>query len=86
MPKKAGRRVQIKRITFQIKEAIIKNQDPLPLYLKLHTLKSNPTPKRFEYKLIPIHFEINYPHWKTIKKTDPRRKTYKIRYLFGPED
>lgn len=37
------------------------------------------------YKLRKLDFEVDYPHFKNINKTDPRYKLYKIRYLFGED-
>jgi len=34
MPKKSGRRVQLKRVNYQIKQALLNEQNPLPLFLK----------------------------------------------------
>jgi hypothetical protein len=81
MRNRAGKRVQIKRISFQIKKAIISNQDYFHLLSKLRELESGSESLR----LIPIHPKINFPNYKNINKTDPRYKTYKIRYLFGPD-
>jgi len=91
MPKRSGRRVQIKRIRYQIKQYQLLNQDPFPLYLKLRKIEtslpnhsktiSNHQP--LNYKLIPLDFKINYPYFKGIKKTDPRYLKYKLLYLFG---
>lgn len=91
MPKKGGRRVQIKKIQFQIKEALLSSQDPLPLFMKLHNLDDNlnePKPnikENINYKLTPIEIKHKYPNYKSMKRFDPRYKIYKIRELFGPE-
>lgn len=87
MPTKGGRQQKIKRLKYKIKEAIFSNQDPFPFYQQLAALVNiveNP-PTNFEnsINLQEIEFEINYPNYKTIPKTDPRRPTYKTRYLFG---
>lgn len=37
MPKKAGRRIQIKGIEFQIKEALLSFKDPFPLLIELRS-------------------------------------------------
>ena len=83
MPKKDGRRVQIK-IKFEIKNSFATNQDPFPLFIKLHKYKQNKNTNKYG-KLILINFEFNYPNYKLIKKSDPRRRIYKIRHLFGPD-
>jgi len=91
MPKRGGKRVQIKRFKYQIKQLIISSRDPFPLLLKLKTLelelKRNSTKVRekIEYKLIALEFEIDYPNYLSINKTDPRYQTYKLRYLFGED-
>jgi len=88
MLKRSGRRVQIKKISYQIKQCQILKQDPFPLYLKLNKIE-NSLPNHSEnhqslnYKLISLDFEINYPNYKIIKKTDPRYLKYKLLYLFG---
>jgi hypothetical protein len=80
MTKKGGRRVQIKRIRFQIKQAVISNQDPLPFLQQLQQVENAPP-----FKPTPVDFDIDYPHFDQINKSDPRYQTYKLRYLFGPE-
>jgi hypothetical protein len=86
MKKRGGRRVQIKRIRFQIKQAVTSYRDPLPLFLKLKEFESvnkvEPSP---HYKLIPLDFEVDYPNFSKINKSDPRYAVYKMRYLFGSE-
>jgi len=91
MPKRSGRRVQIKRIRYQIKQCLILDQDPFSLYLQLRKIE-NSLPNLPEtssnhqipnYKLIPLDVEINYPNFKNIKKTDPRYLRYKLLFLFG---
>jgi len=90
MPKRSGRRVQVKKIRYQIKQCQILNKDPFPLYLKLSKIenslpnsKSTANHQPPKYKLIPLDFEINYPNYKIIKKTDPRYLRYKLLNLFG---
>jgi len=91
MPKRSGRRVQIKRIRYQIKQSLILDQDPFLLYLQLRKIENSlpNLPETFlshqipNYKLIPLNFKINYPDFKNIKKTDPRFLRYKILFLFG---
>ena len=88
MPKKGGRRVRIKKLRYQINQAIIFNRDPLKFIYELDKLLIQPSQKPKEqnkYKLIRIDFKINFPHFKNIKKKDPRYQTYKIRYLFGED-
>lgn len=89
MHKRAGKRVQIKRIKFQIKQAISTSTDPFPFLQKLRELeKVTPIekPQPSSLKLIPLDFQIDYPDFRQIKKTDPRYHTYKIRYLFGTDE
>jgi len=91
MPKRSGRRVQIKRIRYQIKQCLILDQDPFPLYLQLRKIENSlpnlpETSSKYQnpnYKLIPLDLEINYPNFKNIKKTDPRYLRYKLLFLFG---
>jgi len=91
MPKRSGRRVQIKRIRYQIKQCLILDQDPFLLYLQLRKIE-NPLSNLPEtssnlqipnYKLIPLDLEINYPNFKNIKITDQRYLRYKLLFLFG---
>ena len=84
MPKKDGKRVRIKRLRYQINQAIISNRDSLKLITELDKLLSQSSEPN-KYKLIRIDFEINFPHLKNIRKTDPRYQIYKIRYLFGED-
>ena len=84
MGKRGGRQVQIKRIKAQIKRAIVANKDWSSLYAKLCKYKSQVNSKPISWKLIPIDIEFNYPNYKTIERTDPRREIYKIRNLLGP--
>jgi len=76
MPKRNGRRIQIKKIKYQIKQCLIFNQDPFPFYLKLTKIK-NPLSNHsktisnhqiLNYKLISLDLEINYPSLKIILK------------------
>jgi len=91
MPKRSGRRIQVKKIRYQIKQCLILNQDPFPFYLKLIKIenslpfhfKTNSNLQILKYKLIPLDLEINYPNFKFIEKTDPRYLRYKLLYLFG---
>jgi len=87
MKKRGGKRVQIKRLRFQIKQAFDLKKDPFHL---LDILQKLETPSQIAnphtYQLIPLDFEINYPDYRQISQTDPRYSTYKLRYLFGPED
>jgi len=89
MPKRGGKRVQIKKLKYQIKQLIISSQNPFLLLLKLKSLElefkrnTNKIRENIEYKLIPLEFEINYPNYLLIDKTDPRYQTYKLRFLFG---
>jgi len=84
MPKRSGRRVQIKKIRYQIKQCLILDQDPFPLYLQLRKIENSlPNLPETSYKLIPLDLEINYPNFKNIKKTDPRYLRYKLLFLFG---
>jgi len=83
MKERAGKRVQIKRLRWQIKQALELNQDPSLLSQKLEQVISSETPT---YHLKEIQYEPAYPDYKTLDKTDPRYKTYKIRHLFGKDD
>jgi len=87
MPKRSGRRVQIKKIRYQIKQCLILDQDPFPLYQLENSLPNLPeTSLNYQipnYKLIPIDLKINYPHYKNILKIDPRYLRYKLLFLFG---
>lgn len=91
MPKRGGRRVQIKRTKFQIKEALLSSQDPLPFLIKLHNLENNlnesksNTKEDTKYKITPIEVEHKYYNYKSIERIDPRHKHYKVLELFGPE-
>lgn len=85
MPKRDGKRVQIKRTKFPIKQAIVLNQDPLPFISKLIELESRiDHPQNQEnpsYKLTPIEYKINYPDFNNINKDDPRYELYRFRHL-----
>lgn len=87
MPKRGGRRVQLKRLRFQLNRTIILNKDPFPFLLKLNKFENQTKNKLIKritvFKLNKIDFEIKYPNYKQISKKDPRYKTYKIRFLFG---
>ena len=113
MPKRAGKRLKVKRLRYLIKQTIISNKDPLLLIIELDKLLSPNSnskistlnkyilikidlPNSIEqqksidnftrnYKLEKIDFEVNFPNYNLIKKTDPRYKIYKIRYLFGED-
>jgi len=41
MPKRGGRRVQLKRIKFLIKQALSSSQDPLPLLAELNKIENS---------------------------------------------
>jgi len=91
MSRRSGRRVQIKKIRYQIKQCLILDQDPFPFYLKLSEIENSllnhsetiQNHQVLNYKLIPLDLEINYPNFKIIKKTDPRYLKYKLLYFFG---
>lgn len=40
MPRKAGKRVQLKRLRFEVKQALALNQDRFPFLLKLKELEA----------------------------------------------
>jgi len=85
--KRGGKRVQIKWLRFQIKQAFDLHKD---LFHLLNTLQKLETSLQIEnphtYHLSPLDFEVNYPDYRQISQTDPRYSIYKLRYLFGPED
>jgi len=87
MKKRKSKRVQIKRLKFQIKQAFNSQKD---LFHLLNTLQKLEAGLQIEnpyiFQLIPLDFEMNYPNYRQIPQTDPRYSTYKLRYLIGPED
>lgn len=75
---KGGKRVQRKRIKFQIKEAIDNSQDSFPLFVKLHNLNYQPySESKPNFKLIPIDLNNNLPNFSYINKLNPRYKTHR---------
>jgi len=87
MKKRGGKRVQIKRLRFQIKQAFDLQKDPFHLLNTLQKLEAaSQIANPHIYHLIPLDFEVNYPDYRQISQTDPRYSTYKLRYLFGSED
>lgn len=81
--------MQIKRLRYQIKQAIDSRQDFFHLAQRLHNIEANArveNPNAISYQLIPVNIEPDYPDYRQINKTDPRYKTYKVRYLFGPDN
>lgn len=68
MPKKAGRRVQIKRILNK-KGFIFRSRPLSSLYKTPQSYKWNKSTTSYG-KLKPIKFEIEYPNYKLIKKND----------------
>ena len=89
MKKRAGRRVQLKRLRFRIKQAIDSHQDFFHLVQELEKKESKirvENPHTIPYQLIPINVEPDYPDYRRISKTDPRYNTYKLRFLFGSEN
>jgi len=86
MKKREGKRVQIKQLRFQIKQAFDLQKDPFHLLNTLQKLEAAPQiANPHTYHLIPLDFE-NYPDYRQIPQIDPRYSTYKLRYLFGPEN
>lgn len=83
MPKRSGKRAQIKRIKYQIKQAIFLNQDPSLYFSKLIELEFEIDflQRDTNYKLVPIEYEINYPDPSKISETDPRYEQYRFRHL-----
>lgn len=89
MKKRAGKRVQLKRLRYQIKQAIDSRQDFFHLSQELEKREKDirvENPHTHSYRLIPINIEPDYPDYRQINKTDPRYKVYKLRFLFGSED
>lgn len=89
MKKRAGKRVQLKRLRYQIKQAIDSRQDFFHLSQELEKREKDirvENPHTFPYRLIPVNIEPDYPDYRQINKTDPRYNVYKLRYLFGSED
>ena len=87
MPTKGGRRQREKRLRFQVKSALISNQDPFPYFQKLAQLldqdKPVDSPREPVYTLNKLEVNLTFPSYKTIPKHDPRRFAYKLRDLFG---
>ena len=87
MPSKGGRRQQEKRLKFQIKSALISNQDPFPLFQKLAQLLNQNKQQKLAlertYSLNELEIEPTFPDYKDIPRGDPRRLAYKLRNLFG---
>ena len=88
MPTKGGRRQREKRLRFQIKSALISNQDPFPYFQKLAQLldqnKPVDSPREPVYTLKKLEVNLMFPNYKNILKGDPRRFAYKLRgNLFG---
>jgi len=82
MKKRGGKRVQIKRLRFQIKQAFNLQKDLSHLLNILQILETAPQiTNPHTYHLIPLDFQINYPDYRQISLTDPRYSTYKLRYL-----
>jgi hypothetical protein len=86
MPCKGGRRFKARKLKYQLKTAINKDQDPFPLFEQLAQVSNNqPTSPIRVYKLIEITYNRSLPDYKTIPKGDPRRLAYKLLSLFGTE-
>lgn len=90
MPIKGGRREREKVLRFQIGvKALDSNRDPSPLFLELTKLQNKDNlsnyPTKNTYRLIKIDFEPKIVYYKDIPKNDPRRKPYKLRYIFGQD-
>lgn len=87
MKKRGGKRIQIKWLRLQIKQAIASYQNSLPFLVKLKKLEPNTQINKNEepsrYQLIPVDFEIDYSNYDNVDKSDPRYTVYKERYLFG---
>jgi len=78
MKKRGGKRVQIKRLRFQIKQAFDLHKDPFHLLNILQKLEAGlQVENPHTYHLIPLDFEVNYPDYRQISQTDPRYSTYK---------
>jgi len=87
MKKREGKRVQMKRLRFQIKQAFDLQKDPFHLLNILQKLEAaSQIANPHTYHLISLDFEVNYPDYRQISQTDPRYSTYKLRYLFDSED
>jgi len=88
MKKRRDKRVQLKRLRFQIKQTFNSQKDPFHLLDSLEKLKADirvEKPYTYPYHLIPVDVEINYLDYQQINKTDPLT-IYKLRYCFDPED
>ncbi|EGI60112.1 hypothetical protein G5I_11653 [Acromyrmex echinatior] len=87
MPTKGGRRQREKRLRFQVKSALISNQDPFPYFQKLAQLLDQDKPvdssREPVYTLNKLEVNLTFPSYKTIPKHDPRRFACKLRDLFG---
>jgi len=87
MPTKGGRRVKEKRLRFQIKTAINSNNDPYPHFQNLAQLLTQnnavTSPSDNGYLLQPLEINYQFPDYRVIQKSDPRRLAYKLRELFG---
>ena len=75
MPKRGGKRIRIKKLSYLIKRTIISNQDPFPLFVKLDKLlkpnSDNKNSKLIEYKLIKIDLpDQTYPE--TLEKSNSK--------------
>jgi len=87
MPTKGGRRVKEKRLRYQIKTAIYSNHDPFPHFQNLAQLltqsKAVTSPNGNGYSLQLLDINYQFPDYRDIQKSDPRRLAYKLRELFG---
>jgi len=64
MKKRGGKRIQLKRLRYQIKQAFNSQKNPFHL---LEKLKADiQVEKPHTYHLIPVNVEINYPDYRQI--------------------
>ncbi|KYN35468.1 hypothetical protein ALC56_10025 [Trachymyrmex septentrionalis] len=79
MPTKGGRRVKEKRLRFQIKTAINSNNDPYPHFQNLAQLltqnNAETSPSDNGYLLQPLEINYQFPDYRVIQKSDPRRRS-----------
>jgi len=84
MKKRGGKRVQIKRLRFQIKQTFDLQKDPFHLLNTFQKLEAAPQiANSHTYHLIPLDFEINYPDYRQISQIDLRYSTYTLRSFWS---
>jgi len=84
MKKRGDKRVQLKRLKFQIKQAFNSQKDPFHFLEILKKLEPDIQVEKshtYPYHLI-LDVEINYPDYRQTNKTNPRYIIYKLRYYF----